>query len=274
MRPPLRSLIGPRGLCSCWLPFFAPRSRLGGAGGPKFAERSRPPGPPPGRGPPNPPPPPKPPGRGPPKPPPPGRGPPKPPPPSEPTAGWARSAEAAAPTWTRSAEPARTRRAWRTILAGARLAHREVAALERLLIEPLDDVFRHRAFGEFDERKPARASGLAIDRHHHVGRLCNGREVSPEIRFAGAVRQITDEQTDCQGSLVKNAPSCRRPLILSQKGQREGSRLAAKLAYVVDIRRSNAASKASPRPISCSNATIAGAPACSMRARTAAPLCA
>src|SRR5688572_15360727 len=81
MRPPLRSLIGPRGLCSWFAPPFLPRNRFGGAGGPKFALRSRPPGPiapPPGRGPPNPPPPP---GRGPPNPPPPGRGPPNPPPP-------------------------------------------------------------------------------------------------------------------------------------------------------------------------------------------------
>src|ERR687892_114670 len=54
MRPLAFSLMGPRGLCSCCWLFFAPRSRLGGAGGPKFAERSRPPGPegkPPGRGP-------------------------------------------------------------------------------------------------------------------------------------------------------------------------------------------------------------------------------
>jgi len=84
MRPPERSLIGPRGLCSCCA-VFLPRNRFGGAGGPKFALRSRPPGPvggppnppPPGRGPPNPPPP----GRGPPNPPPLGRGPPNPPPP-------------------------------------------------------------------------------------------------------------------------------------------------------------------------------------------------
>src|SRR5687768_17247328 len=101
MRPPERSLIGPRGRCSCCVPFL-PRSRFGGAGGPKLALRSRlPPGPPidpgppgrglnpppPGRGPPKPPPPPPPlnppPGRGllkPPPPPPLGRGPPKPPP--------------------------------------------------------------------------------------------------------------------------------------------------------------------------------------------------
>ena len=83
MRPPVLSLIGPRGLCSC-CEVFLPRNRLGGAGGPKLALRSRPPGPAggppkPGRGPPKPPPPG---GRGPPKPPPPpGRGPPNPPPP-------------------------------------------------------------------------------------------------------------------------------------------------------------------------------------------------
>src|SRR6185436_20953021 len=82
MRPPPFSLIGPFGLCSCCELFFAPRRRFGGAGGPKFAERSRPPGPdgkpPPGtRGvKPPPPKPPPPPGRGPLNPP--GRGPPKP----------------------------------------------------------------------------------------------------------------------------------------------------------------------------------------------------
>src|SRR5262245_1371903 len=81
MRPPVFSLIGPFGLWSCCVPFL-PRNRLGGAGGPKFAGRSRPPGPL-GRGPPKPPPPPPnpPPGREPPNPPPLERGPPKPPPP-------------------------------------------------------------------------------------------------------------------------------------------------------------------------------------------------
>ncbi len=117
-----------------------------------------------------------------------------------------RAAEAAA-SWTRTAEPTRTRRARRTILARSRLAHREVAPLERLLIEPLDDFVRHRAVGEFDERKSARTAGLAIDRHHHMGRLCDGREVGSEIRFGSAVRQVADEQTDCQGSLVKYAAS-------------------------------------------------------------------
>jgi hypothetical protein len=35
-----------------------------------------------------------------------------------------------------------------------------------------------------------------------MGRLCDGREVGSEIRFGGAVRQVADEQTDCQGFLV------------------------------------------------------------------------
>src|SRR5262247_448453 len=95
MRPPVFSLIGPRGLYSCCWPFL-PRSRRGGAGGPKFADRSREgPGAPPGRGPkpppPNPPPPPppkpppNPPGRGPGGPP--GLGPRKPPGPPGPPGG-------------------------------------------------------------------------------------------------------------------------------------------------------------------------------------------
>src|ERR1044071_5599116 len=107
MRRSLRSLIGPRGLFSCCEPpFFAPRSRLGGAGGPKLALRSRPPGP-----------------GGPPKPPPPGRGAPKP--------GAAVAATAAAPEapwpW------------WWTILAGASFADSKVTTLERLRVEALDD---------------------------------------------------------------------------------------------------------------------------------------
>jgi hypothetical protein len=99
MRPPVRSLIGPRGLYSCCAPFL-PRRRRGGAGGPKLADRSReppgpppPPGIPPGRGEnPPPPPPPKPPGRGPEKPP--GLGPPNPPPGRGPPGGRSSRARA------------------------------------------------------------------------------------------------------------------------------------------------------------------------------------
>jgi len=57
------------------------------------------------------------------------------------------------------------------------------------------------AVSEFHEREPARTTGFTIDRHHHVRRLGDRSEVGSEIRLAGAVRQIPDEQTDCQGSL-------------------------------------------------------------------------
>ena len=55
-----------------------------------------------------------------------------------------------------------------------------------------------------DEREPARAAGLAIDRHDDVGRLSDGREVGSKVRFGGTVREIPDEQTNCQGFLVKD----------------------------------------------------------------------
>jgi hypothetical protein len=59
--------------------------------------------------------------------------------------------------------------------------------------------------GKFDEREASRSAGLAIDGHHDVGRLSNGREVRSEIRFAGTVWKVPDEQTNCQVSLVKGA---------------------------------------------------------------------
>jgi hypothetical protein len=36
-----------------------------------------------------------------------------------------------------------------------------------------------------------------------VGWFRDGREVGSKIRLTGAVREVPDEQTDCQGSLVK-----------------------------------------------------------------------
>jgi hypothetical protein len=89
-------------------------------------------------------------------------------------------------------------------------------------------LLRDCTIGEFDERKAARPAGLAIDRHHDVGRFRNGREVRSEIRFAGTVWKVPDEQTNCQDSLVKGAncststrrlrarPCRKQPPILSQ----------------------------------------------------------
>jgi hypothetical protein len=37
-----------------------------------------------------------------------------------------------------------------------------------------------------------------------VGRLCDGREVSPKISLTRTVGEVPDEQTDCQGLLVKS----------------------------------------------------------------------
>ncbi len=136
------------------------------------------------------------------------------------TATWTRAAEAATTTaeaasaagaWaakataaTRARSEARSGWTWATILAGTRFTDRERSALERLCVELANDFFRLVAVRKLDERKSARASGLSIDRHSDVGRLCNGCEVSPKISFARTVREVPDEQTDCQGLLVKS----------------------------------------------------------------------
>jgi hypothetical protein len=134
-----------------------------------------------------------------------------------PEATRARAAEAAASgTW--SAKPAASAteaarswgipRSWwagRTILAGARFAHGQVAALEWLCVEFLDDRLRDGAFDELDERKPAGPAGLAIDRHDDVRGLGDGGEMSAEISLSRPVGEVPDKQTDCQNFLAKSA---------------------------------------------------------------------
>src|SRR4029079_9040922 len=90
----------------------------------------------------------------------------------------------------------------RTIFARTRLAHCQTAALKRLLIKPLDDLFRLAAILELHERKATRTSGLAIDGHDYMRRFGNSREVGAKISFAGPVGKVPDEQTDSQGFLV------------------------------------------------------------------------
>jgi hypothetical protein len=127
----------------------------------------------------------------------------------------AESATAAAteapPAWARTTESARTRteasRPWwtrRAIFASTRFADGQRAALERLCVELADDFFRFLSVGKLDERKSTRTTGLAIDRHSDVGRLCDGCKVGPEICLARTVGEVPDEQTDCQGLLVKS----------------------------------------------------------------------
>jgi hypothetical protein len=136
------------------------------------------------------------------------------------TAAWTRAAESAATTTSeataagaRAAEAATARAwpaeagswwTWATILAGTRFAHREWAPLEWLRVELTNDFFGLLAVCKLDECKSARTTGLPIDRHGDVGRLCDGREVCPEIGLARAVGEVSDEQTDCQGLLVKS----------------------------------------------------------------------
>ena len=119
------------------------------------------------------------------------------------TAAWAWAAEASPAARTGTEPLARWPR--RSILTRPCFADRQVAALEGLRVEPLDDLLRLGAIDEFHERKAARPAGLAIDRHDYMGRLCDRREVGFKVRFCGAIRQVPDEQTDCQGSLVKDA---------------------------------------------------------------------
>ena len=120
---------------------------------------------------------------------------------AEATTAGARAAEAAARAWSAEAGSWWT---WATILAGTRFAHREWAPLEWLRVELTNDFFGLLAVGKLDECKSARTTGLAIDRHGDVGRLCDGREVCPKIGLARAVGEVPDEQTDCQGLLVKS----------------------------------------------------------------------
>ena len=150
------------------------------------------------------------------------------------TSAGARTAEAAATaTGARTAEPsaARTRTAktaawWtrpgRTILAGARFAHGQVAAHERLRVELVDDLLGDGALGKFDERKPTRAARFAIDGHDDVRGLGDRREVSSEIRFGSAVGKVPYEETDSHCTFGKP--------------ERFYLRLAANAEYEVSIR--------------------------------------
>jgi hypothetical protein len=119
----------------------------------------------------------------------------------------------AATAWTWSTETTRTGSEatacpWRTrpaILARARFADRQRTSLGGLRVEFLDNFFGDGAIGELDERETARTTGLAIDRHGNVGWLGDGSQVSSKISLTCPVGEIPDEQTDCQGLLVKTA---------------------------------------------------------------------
>ena len=97
----------------------------------------------------------------------------------------------------RAAESARTRRTPRAaFFTGTRLADRQRASLEWLLVEPSNGFFRDVAIGVIDEREPAWPAGFPIDRQYDLARRPHAREVFPQFRFVGGVRQIPNEQTD------------------------------------------------------------------------------
>jgi hypothetical protein len=77
--------------------------------------------------------------------------------------------------------------------------------LKRLRIELADHFFGDRAVRELDKSESAWAARVAIHGHSNVGGFGDGGEMGSEIRFARAVGKVPDEQTDCQGLLVKDA---------------------------------------------------------------------
>jgi len=86
----------------------------------------------------------------------------------------------------------------RTIFPRTRFTDREIASHERLRVELLDDFFGDAAIRELDERKPARTSRFAINRHHNVSGFGDRCEVTSEIRFGRAVGEVPYEETDSQ----------------------------------------------------------------------------
>jgi hypothetical protein len=139
-------------------------------------------------------------------------------------ATWSRATEsptatAAKPTaatgsWSTKAS-ARTRREAsragrpRAIFSCPCFADCQRTALERLRVELTDDFLSLFAVGELHECESAGTTSLAIDRHGNVRGLSDGREVGAEIRLTRTVGKVPDEQTDCQGLLVKSPVSRR-----------------------------------------------------------------
>ncbi len=123
------------------------------------------------------------------------------------SSGPGRTADTRAATWRTRRESTHAGRPGRPILAGTGLADRECPPLKRLGVELLDDGFGDRAIGEFHERETAWPAGFPVDRHHNVGRFCHGGEMCAEVRFICAVREVPDEQTDCQNFLVRAVPA-------------------------------------------------------------------
>ena len=88
------------------------------------------------------------------------------------------------------------RRATSCVLAGDRLADRELPALEHLLMEAPDRLVRLGLLGHIHERKPARSARLAIEWNADLSHGADLSEEPAQIRFRHVVREIANKQTD------------------------------------------------------------------------------
>jgi hypothetical protein len=71
-----------------------------------------------------------------------------------------------------------------------------------LTIEALHRSVRVRAFGEFDEGETTGATCFPVDGQDDLRRRGDGAEMGAEVGLGRAVRQVTDEQTDSQFSVL------------------------------------------------------------------------
>ena len=112
-------------------------------------------------------------------------------------AARARAAETSA-TWPAGTGPAETTRPGpgRTILARTRLADRERASLERLLVESSDSFLGDSSIRVIDESESARPAGLPIGGKHYLGGFSDTRQVISQLCLCCRVRQVANEQTN------------------------------------------------------------------------------
>src|SRR5262245_8193839 len=114
-----------------------------------------------------------------------------------PRSAGTRAAEAAGPAGPGTAEAAAgTWSARAALLARARFADRQAAALEQLLIELSNRLFGDGAVGVVDEREAARAAGFTIDGQHDRRGFADAREMLSQLCLGRGIRQVADEQTD------------------------------------------------------------------------------
>src|SRR5690606_15578330 len=86
-------------------------------------------------------------------------------------------------TWTGAARPRAIpagTRSGRTLFARPCLADRKRPSFERLLVEPTNSFFRHRAVRVINERETARPAGFPINGKDDLGWYADARQVFPQ----------------------------------------------------------------------------------------------